>query len=159
MLSLQQILQSDNVSTLITKLNRNFQQLSLSGGGPQGVPGEQGIPGLPGRQGAVGPAGPIGPTGTSVGIIPFGDPSGGTTGPTGIAGPWNTYSYEYLNTIVGTGTNVAGQIWIDHWNDGFWQYLVGPDGSYTGTISPYANIEPGGTMPPGSTGYYSSEGW
>lgn len=159
MLSLQQILASDNVATLINKLNRNFQQLSLSGGGPQGVPGEQGIPGLPGRQGAVGLTGPIGPTGSVVGIIPYGDPSGGTTGPTGIAGPWNTYSYEYLNSIVGTGPNIAGQIWIDHWNDGFWQYLVAPDASATGTISPYSNINPGGNVPPDGTGYYADQGW
>ena len=158
MLSLQQLLASDNVSTLVNKLNRNFQQLALSGGGPQGGPGEQGIPGLPGRQGAVGPVGPIGPTGTSVGIIPFGNPAGGTTGPTGIAGPWNTYSYEYLNTIVGTGTNVVGQIWIDHWNDGFWQYLVAPDETTVTSISPYANVAVG-TTPPDGTGYFGGTGW
>ena len=158
MLNLQQILDNDSISTLVSKLNKNFQQLALSGGGPQGVPGEQGIPGLPGRQGLVGPQGPIGPTGTVVGIIPFGSTAAGTTGPTGAAGPWNTYSYQYLTQKVGTGTVHSGHIWIDHSNNGFWKYLSSPDDSYTGTNSPYSNA---GTLgvPPGGEGYFGGEGW
>ena len=99
MLTLKQILESDSVSSLVAKVNLNFQQIAVSGGGPQGIPGEQGIPGLPGRQGPIGPTGLKGPTGSVVGLIPFGSQTGGSTGPTGIAGPWNTYSYEYLNTF------------------------------------------------------------
>jgi hypothetical protein len=158
MLTLQQILESDSISTLIVKLNTNFQSIALSGGGPAGIPGEQGIPGLPGRQGALGPTGSQGPTGTVVGIIPFGSTAGGDTGPTGDAGPWNAYSYQYLNQVVGTGPNKVGQIWIDHWNQGFWEYLNAPDGTSTYTNSPYSNPQ-AGTVPPGSTGYYGGTGW
>ena len=158
MLTLQQILESDSISTLIVKLNTNFQAVSLSGGGPQGIPGEQGIPGLPGRQGPLGPTGAQGPTGTVVGIIPFGSTAGGSTGPTGIAGPWNTYSYEYLTQVVGTGASHVGEIWIDHWNKGFWQYLIAPNGTSTYTNSPYSNPV-AGTVPPGGTGYFGGTGW
>ena len=158
MLTLQQILESDSISTLIVKLNTNFQAVSLSGGGPVGIPGEQGIPGLPGKQGALGPTGAQGPTGTIVGIIPFGSTGGGVTGPTGVAGPWNTYSYKYLNQIVGTGTNKIGQIWIDHWNLGFWKYLNTPDTISAYTNSPYSNPF-AGTVPPGGTGYFGGTGW
>lgn len=157
MLNLQQILNSDSISTLVGKLNTNFQQLALSGGGPQGIPGEQGIPGLPGRQGLVGPQGPLGPTGTVVGIIPFGTTAGGSTGPTGIAGPWNTNSYVYLTQRIGTGTNYVGDIWIDHFNDGFWKYIDSPDESYTGTNSPYSTSGTAGVPPSG--GYFGGEGW
>jgi hypothetical protein len=157
MLTLQQILESDSVSTLVAKANLNFQQIAVSGGGPQGLPGEQGIPGLPGRQGPIGPTGVMGPTGSVIGIIPFASQTGGSTGPTGVAGPWNTYSYEYLNNIVGTGTNQAGHIWIDHFNDGFWRYNVTIDGPTIYTDSPYTNL--GLTTPPDGTGYFSGNGW
>ena len=158
MLTLQQLLESDSISTFIAKANLNFQQIAVSGGGPQGLPGEQGIPGLPGRQGPIGPTGLRGPTGSVVGIIPFASQTGGSTGPTGVAGPWNTYSYDYLNNIVGTGTSQIGNIWIDHFNDGFWQYLDTPNGVSPYTDSPYSNPYPG-TTPPDGTGYYSTEGW
>jgi hypothetical protein len=158
MLTLQQLLESDSISTFIAKANLNFQQIAVSGGGPQGIPGEQGIPGLPGRQGPIGPTGVMGPTGSVVGIIPFASQTGGSTGPTGVAGPWNTYSYEYLNNIVGTGTNQAGHIWIDHFNDGFWRYNVNIDGPTPYTDSPYTNPFPG-TTPPDGTGYFSGDGW
>ena len=158
MLTLQQILESDSVSTLVAKANLNFQQIAISGGGPQGLPGEQGIPGLPGRQGPIGPTGVMGPTGSVVGIIPFASKTGGSTGPTGVAGPWNSYSYDYLNTIVGTGPNQVGHIWIDHYNDGFWRYNDTIDGPTAFTDSPYSNPY-AGTTPPDGTGYFSTAGW
>ncbi len=37
MLTLQQLLESDSLSTIVAKLNQNFQTLSLSNGGPQGI--------------------------------------------------------------------------------------------------------------------------
>lgn len=158
MLTLQQLLQSDSISSMIDKLNANFQSLALSGGGPQGIPGEQGIPGLPGRIGPIGSTGPAGPTGSVVGIIPFGSTAGGNTGPTGLAGPWNTYSYQYLQTVVGTGNSHVGNIYIDHWNHGFWQYRNQPDATGPYTQSPYSNSSPG-TPPPGGTGYFAGAGW
>jgi hypothetical protein len=159
MLTLQQILESDSISSMVAKMNTNFLQIATSSGGPQGIPGDQGIPGLPGRQGPIGPTGLRGPTGTVVGIIPFGSTAGGTTGPSGDAGPWNTYSYEYLVNVVGTGPNKDGNIWIDHWNDGFWKYKQTPDGTSTYTNSPYTNVGPSATVPPNGTGFYGGAGW
>jgi hypothetical protein len=46
MLTLQDILGSDSFATAIQKINENFKNLALAGGGPQGIRGEQGIPGL-----------------------------------------------------------------------------------------------------------------
>ena len=157
MLNIQQILESDSISTLVNKINRNFQQLTLSGGGPQGLPGTQGIPGLPGRQGSIGMQGPQGPTGTIIGVIPFAGTSGGPTGPTGNAGPWNSYSYLYLKNLA--APNVAGSIWIDHANFGFWEYLTEPDAAGVYTDSPYSNIGGSDNNPPSGTGYFNGAGW
>ena len=84
MLTLQQLLESDSIASLVAKLNTNFQVVSNSNGGPQGIRGPQGIPGLPGRLGPSGPTGVTGPTGTVLGIIPFAGMDGGTAtvGPT-----------------------------------------------------------------------------
>ena len=78
-LNLKQILSGDNLSIVVDKLNYNFNQLLLNGGGPQGLKGIMGSPGLPGSQGLQGLTGPIGSTGThlyadgaSPGIYPFG---------------------------------------------------------------------------------------
>jgi hypothetical protein len=158
MLTLQRLLENDSISDLISKLNNNFQTVSLYGGGPQGLPGEQGLPGIPGKQGPIGPTGVQGPTGTVMGIIPFGSTAGGQTGPSSVGGPWNSYSLEYLNTYVGTGSNVVGQIWVDHWNQGFWKFLDTNDAVTAYTNSPYSNVF-AGTYPPGGTGYYSGTGW
>jgi hypothetical protein len=63
-LNLQQILSGDNISELVDKLNYNFDQLVLNGGGPQGLRGIIGPPGLPGSQGDQGVTGPTGADGT-----------------------------------------------------------------------------------------------
>lgn len=158
MLNLQKILESDSISTLIDKLNNNFQTVSLSGGGPKGIPGGQGIPGLPGKQGVRGSTGAKGDTGAAIGIIPFATTGGGETGPTGDGGPWNVNSYEYLvNTVTGTEEELAGQIWIDHWNLGYWKYLVDPDEITAYTDSPYSVI--GISMVPPDDDYYGGSGW
>jgi hypothetical protein len=63
-LNLRTILSGDNISSVVEKINYNFQQLVLNGGGPQGDRGFIGPPGLPGPEGPTGPYGPTGPTGT-----------------------------------------------------------------------------------------------
>jgi hypothetical protein len=63
-LNLQQILSGDNISTLVDKLNYNFDQIILNGGGPQGLRGIIGPPGLPGSQGDKGVTGSTGNDGT-----------------------------------------------------------------------------------------------
>jgi hypothetical protein len=78
-LNLKQILSGDTLSTVVDKLNYNFNQLVLNGGGPQGLRGLIGAPGLPGAQGLQGLVGPKGETGTHIyadgaspGVYPFG---------------------------------------------------------------------------------------
>lgn len=133
MLTLQDILGSDSFATAIQKINENFKNISLAGGGPQGIRGEQGIPGLPGKQGSTGPVGPAGNNGVSVDIIPFDLHSEGYTGP--ITGPavgqvnWSVTSLEWLQDNYGDtgGTKIPtpGMVVIDHANFGYWQYING----------------------------------
>jgi hypothetical protein len=150
MLTLQNLLESDSLSSIISKLNNNFQVISLAGGGPQGNRGEQGIPGMPGRIGATGPEGPIGPTGLSTYMIPFATGTSGTTGPSTIAGPWPVASLDYLDSTIGTGG--TGDIYIDHFNRGYWMYLSAADGT-----GQYSNIGP--SYPPTGTGFFGGQGW
>lgn len=150
MLTLQNLLESDSLSTIVAKLNNNFQVISIAGGGPQGNRGEQGIPGLPGRIGATGPEGPIGPTGLSAYIIPFATGNSGSTGPSSIAGPWPGSSYDYLTTLIGTGG--TGDIYIDHYNRGYWMFLNAADGT-----GQYSGVGP--SYPPTGTGYFGGQGW
>lgn len=65
-LNLKQILSGDDLSTVMDKLNYNFDQIVLNGGGPQGLRGLIGAPGLPGLQGKVGTTGSTGPEGTHI---------------------------------------------------------------------------------------------
>ena len=194
MLTLKQLLESDSLATIIAKLNQNFQTLSTSNGGPQGIRGAQGIPGLPGKMGPIGFTGAQGPTGTILGIIPFAathvssltiGPSVDTLPPYGKVGPWPLSSYDWLlnyyggglTGIGGTGTTPdAGQIFIDHTNNGYWKYLTSPDIDGAGdsplyeTGNPYKNAADAGysypnlgdaSMPPvpGEPGFYAGEGW
>lgn len=78
-LNLKQILSGDNLSIVVDKLNYNFDQIVLNGGGPQGLRGLLGSPGLPGLQGLHGETGPTGEKGTYIyadgatpGDYPFG---------------------------------------------------------------------------------------
>ena len=163
MLTLQQILESDSIASLVAKLNTNFQVISNSNGGPQGIRGPQGIPGLPGRLGPTGVTGPVGPTGSFFGIVPFaciGDSTAGVGPTAGLfadngqqANPWPLASWTWLMTFHGGGivssftglsggsgvTASHGDVFADHANDGYWKYLSYPDdpGACTGGTSTY----------------------
>ena len=150
MITLQSLLESDSLSTIVAKLNNNFQAISLAGGGPQGTRGDQGIPGLPGRIGPTGAMGPQGPTGISTYMIPFADGPSGTTGPSSISGPWPVASLDYLDTTVGTGQN--GDIYVDHYNKGYWMFLSAADAT-----GQYSNVGP--SYPPDGSGYFGGTGW
>lgn len=157
MLTLQQLLESDSIASLVTKLNTNFQVISNSNGGPIGIRGPQGIPGLPGRLGPTGPIGPTGATGPFIGIIPFAGMCGGTAtvGPTaGMLAPntqpvepWPVSSWVWLMWYYGGGVSTVGwpsglvsagitaqgiiashgDVFIDHANNGYWKYLNSVD--------------------------------
>lgn len=150
MLTLQNLLESDSLSTIVAKLNNNFQVISLSGGGPLGKRGVKGLPGLPGRQGNTGSVGPVGPTGVTTYMIPFATGTSGGTGPTQVSGPWPVASLDYLENAIGTGT--SGSIFVDHYNKGFWMFLEQADGT-----GQYSNVGP--NYPPDGTGYFGGSGW
>jgi hypothetical protein len=149
MLTLQNLLESDSLSTIISKLNNNFQTITNAGGGPQGIRGYPGLPGRPGRVGSSGPTGEQGPAGLSTYLIPFAEQYSAATGPSSIAGPWPSSSYAYL-TVIGTGA--SGDIYVDHNNRGYWMYLRQADAT-----GQYANI--GASYPPTGTGFFGGTGW
>ena len=83
----------DTISSMVDKINYNFDLLSLKGGGPQGLQGIQGIRGSVGEQGVQGIQGIKG-----VGILHGnGDPTGTTANDGDVYVDENTgiiYSYE-----------------------------------------------------------------
>jgi hypothetical protein len=78
------ILQGDNQSTIVDKLNYNFDQILSAGGGPQGQRGIEGPTGPIGPQGPQGVQGPQGPSGTKWFVQETSPASGGITG----SNPW-----------------------------------------------------------------------
>lgn len=65
-INIQEILHpSDSDSIKFAKINYNFDQLVVNGGGPEGPKGDIGIKGEPGNTGATGPIGPKGDKGAS----------------------------------------------------------------------------------------------
>jgi len=51
---IKELFPSDPLSEALEKINFNFDQLVLAGGGPPGPQGPQGVPGIPGPQGERG---------------------------------------------------------------------------------------------------------
>ena len=78
------ILQGDNQSTIVDKLNYNFDQILSAGGGPQGAQGLLGPTGPIGPQGPQGVQGVQGPSGTKWFVQDTSPASGGITG----SNPW-----------------------------------------------------------------------
>ena len=78
------ILQGDNQSTIVDKLNYNFDKILSSGGGPQGQRGIEGPTGPIGPQGPQGVQGQQGPSGTKWFVQETSPASGGITG----SNPW-----------------------------------------------------------------------
>lgn len=78
------VLQGDNQSTIVDKLNYNFDQILSAGGGPQGQRGIEGPTGPIGPQGPQGVQGSQGPSGTKWFVQETSPASGGITG----ANPW-----------------------------------------------------------------------
>ena len=73
-LNFNQIQSGDTLSVLVDKLNYNFDQVIINGGGPQGLRGYIGPPGLPGLQGRIGETGPTGSNGSRL-YVGSNDPS------------------------------------------------------------------------------------
>ena len=59
-ITLKNITPADTISSMVDKINFNFDQIILNGGG---IEGPRGVEGYPGMQGVQGPIGNIGPTG------------------------------------------------------------------------------------------------
>ena len=79
---------SDSDSIKFEKVNYNFDQILINGGGPQGIPGPQGQQGIVGATGLTGDTGPI-----------------GATGATGAAGSSNT-PWERIAHNPNNGTSI-----------------------------------------------------
>lgn len=116
-LNLKQVLSGDSISTVVDKLNYNFNQIMLNGGGPRGSRGLLGSPGLPGNQGEQGETGPTGEKGSYIfsatGITPGDYPFG--TGGGNIPNPGDLFissQGSYFNiwelSPTGAGTWVIG---------------------------------------------------
>ena len=78
------ILQGDNQSNIVDKINYNFDQILSAGGGPQGQQGLIGPTGPIGPQGPQGPQGLQGPSGTKWFVQDSSPASGAVTG----SNPW-----------------------------------------------------------------------
>ena len=112
---IKELFSSDPISEALEKINFNFDQLILSGGGPPGPAGPLGPPGVAGSQGVRGDHWQV-----------------GVTAPTGDHGP------NYGNLEVGDSwIDAVGKVWT--WNGSIWVYssvnLTGP----TGSVGPTGN--------------------
>lgn len=113
-LNLQKLLDSDNITQIVSKINENFNQLSINGGGPQGKPGYQGPPGLPGLTGRIGVAGDKGEDGSKI-IFTESDDNWGDK-----YGSLNPSSANIA--VENYGYNV-GDTWIDNSNGYFYDII------------------------------------
>lgn len=127
---IKEIFSSDPISEALEKINFNFDQLILSGGGPAGVAGVAGPPGVPGAQGLrgdhwqVGGSQPTTDHGPNFGNLQIGDSwmdalgtiwrwngtiwsntSINVVGPTGPVGP--TGNSQDLNIYLGSTSSVS----------------------------------------------------
>lgn len=114
-LNLQQLLKGEALGTIIEKINENFSQLSINGGGPQGKKGFQGPPGLPGLRGLSGPTGDNGSSGIKVTLVPEDENWGNLY-------EGQTSGAVSANAAIDEGFSV-GDIWIDN-NTGYFYVIV-----------------------------------
>jgi hypothetical protein len=138
-LNLKQILSGDDISSVVEKVNYNFDQIILNGGGPMGLRGILGAPGLIGQQGEIGATGPIGEDGTHLytdqltpSLYPFG--TGGEILPR-IDDVFIEAQSSYISIWQYSATGSTGAYWnlIDTLvapNSGFstivYDYVTGP---------------------------------
>ena len=112
---IKEIFSSDPISEALEKINFNFDQLILSGGGPPGPAGIQGPPGVPGSQGLRGDHWQ----------------TGGASGSLGFTGPTSDHGPNYGDLEVGDHwLDSSGKVW--EWDGSMWVYssvdLKGPQG-------------------------------
>ena len=98
------LLEGDNQSTLVDKLNYNFDQILSAGGGPQGTIGPLGPTGPIGPQGPQGPQGIQGLQGSKWFV------QDGPSGPPGSSGPLGPGSITGSNPF--SFPNI-GDYWLD----------------------------------------------
>jgi len=116
---IKELFPSDPLSEALEKINFNFDQVILSGGGPIGPLGPQGVPGIPGPQGDRGDHWQV-----------------GTTAPTADHGPNYGALKDYDFWISATGQIYYWSIGTTSWiNSG--KNLTGPTGSPGATGGSY----------------------
>lgn len=116
---IKELFPSDPLSEALEKINFNFDQVILSGGGPIGPLGPQGVPGIPGPQGDRGDHWQV-----------------GTTAPTADHGPNYGALKDYDFWISATGQIYYWSVGTTSWiNSG--KNLTGPTGSPGATGGSY----------------------
>ena len=116
---IKELFPSDPLSEALEKINFNFDQVILSGGGPIGPLGPQGVPGIPGPQGDRGDHWQV-----------------GTTAPTADHGPNYGALKDYDFWISATGQVYYWSVGTTSWiNSG--KNLTGPTGSPGATGGSY----------------------
>lgn len=142
-LNLRTVLSGDNIGNMIDKINYNFQQIVLGGGGPEGKPGIIGPPGGPGPIGPTGGPGPTGGTGTYVFV--------GVTAPNSLSSilPTPRVQDVYLQPDNGAGvlnfwekigTGATGWQLVDSLavSEGVFTTAIDPAGGGTATNAAFA---------------------
>jgi hypothetical protein len=123
-LNLQKLLDGDNIAEIVDKINENFNQLSINGGGPLGKRGEQGPPGLPGLRGQIGITGDNGESGQNVNIV-GNDPNWGVLYTGNPSGPITGNA----DSAIAEGYKI-GDVWIDNANGLFYVIVENTPGQY-----------------------------
>ncbi len=131
-IQIKELLPSDPLSQLVEKVNFNFDQLVLAGGGPPGVAGSTGVSGGPGPQGKRGSYWLIGPTAGPT-ALPNGSPLEAGDQFLEADGDVQTY-FDILGSTGWTysGVNIMGPSGSTGLTGGGfeWQYYPG----YTGGV-------------------------
>lgn len=104
-ITIQEVFVTDTISNLVTKVNFNFDQLILAGGGPRGLQGLQGL------QGVTGPTGRRGENfyiddGSGISSAPL---VGIIVGDNFILGDGTIYEWDGI-AWVATATNIRGAV-------------------------------------------------
>jgi hypothetical protein len=132
---IKELYDSDNILTLTEKINQNFDQLLLAGGGPIGPQGVQGIQGIAGSQGIRGSQWVAGLGATTINL------------PTDNQYRENDFLLDDGGSFVGGAT---GQVWYYN-SSGVWTdtgiNLVGPQGIQGPTGDSGIQIIPGKFSP------------
>jgi len=149
-ITIKEILPSDSMSGVVEKINFNFDQLILAGGGPPGPAGPQGVAGVPGPEGARGDQWFVGPSA-------FSQTSNHTNDPLKIEDHYldingDVFAYYDISGVTGwtfTGINLKGPTGDVGSTGSSNEWQIWPGVNANAISSP--GWEPGATQDPNGT--------